>query len=67
MPDSTWISSPGDEKNDPIRQWIKNNRKSLLATLLIIVVFGLIAIMVIASRSRNRDTAEKYLFMAQQY
>lgn len=69
MPESNWIKGTTEEENKPnaLWQWIKENRQNFFAIVAIIVALIIITIAVYLNLSKNRETAEKYLFIAQQY
>lgn len=70
MPDSTWINS--DSQNlkkssiEIILNWIKNNRQTAIGIAMIIVLMIIISIAFYVNYSKNSQTAQKQLFIAQQ-
>lgn len=67
MPE-TWIKTENSiENKDFIYTWIKRNRQTFISIIAIIIAIIIIISVVLINLSKNRETAEKYMFLAQQY
>ncbi|NLH39513.1 MAG: tetratricopeptide repeat protein [Elusimicrobia bacterium] len=68
MPESTWVKDKDNsQKNDAVYRWIRENKQTVWSIIAIIVAAIIIAIVIFINLSKNKETAEKYYFVAQQY
>jgi len=68
MPESTWVKdNDNHKKNDAVYRWIRENKQTVWSIIAIIIAAIIITVVIFINLSKNKETAEKYYFVAQQY